>query len=169
MEELNKHLIDNICKINKCVMHYGVYALNNKEDIIFDKKISKSKFDSLLSKFVTSDYSVNVKKVYNNKNTFYDVNSKYAYKKTNFSNFDSNYKNLLIEICNEVDIGYANFSCKRDYHNIYEYEQTLIQLCPEINLNFVQESNYYTFSIIINVDHNIDNTIIKLNKILNML
>ena len=55
-------------------MHYGAYALNNKEDIIFDKKISKSKFDSLLSKFVTSDYSVNVKKVYNNKNTFYDVN-----------------------------------------------------------------------------------------------
>ena len=34
MEELNKHLIDNISKINKCVMHYGVYALNNKEDII---------------------------------------------------------------------------------------------------------------------------------------
>ncbi len=169
MEELNKHLIDNIGKINKCVMHYGEYALNNKEDIIFDKKISKSKFDSLLSKFVTSDYSCNVKKVYNNKNTFYDVNSKYAYKKTNVLNFDSNYKNLLIEIYNEVDIGYANFSCKRDYHNIYEYEQTLIQLCPEINLNFVQESNYYTFSIIINVDHNIDNTIIKLNKILNML
>ena len=95
MEELNKHLIDNIGKINKCVMHYGAYALNNKEDIIFDKKISKSKFDSLLSKFVTSDYSVNVKKVYNNKNTFYDVNSNYAYKKTNVSNFDSNYKNLL--------------------------------------------------------------------------
>ena len=43
MEELNKHLIDNIGKINKCVIHYGAYTLNNKEDIIFDKKISKIK------------------------------------------------------------------------------------------------------------------------------
>ena len=34
MEELNKHLIDNISKINKCVIHYGAYMLNNKEDII---------------------------------------------------------------------------------------------------------------------------------------
>ena len=48
MEELNKHLIDNISKINKCVIHYGAYMLNNKEDIIFDKKISKPKFDLLL-------------------------------------------------------------------------------------------------------------------------
>ncbi len=169
MEELNKHLIENISSINKCVIHYGNYSLNTKEDIIFDKKISKSKFDLLLSKFVTSDYSVNRKKVYNYKNNFYDLSSKYAYKKINCTNFDAGYKNLLIEVFNEVDIGYANFSCKREYHNIYEYEQTLIQICPEINLSFVQESNYYTFSIIINVDHNIDNTIIKLNKILNML
>tara|TARA_Y100001970_G_scaffold218550_1_gene268031 strand:+ start:139 stop:648 length:510 start_codon:yes stop_codon:yes gene_type:complete len=169
MEKLNKELTDNISSINKCIIHYGDYLLNSHEDIIFDKKLSKQRFDSLLSKFVTSDYSVNRKKVYNYKNYFYDITSKYAFKKTNFSNFDTDYKNLLIEIYNEVDIGYANFSCKRDYHNIYEYELTRIKLCPEINLNFIQESNYYTFSIEINVDHNIDNTIIKLNKILNML
>jgi hypothetical protein len=168
MEKLNKHLIDNISNINKCIIHYGDYLLNN-EDIIFDKKLSKQRFDSLLAKFVTSDYSVHNKKIYNYKNYFYDMKSKYAYKKINFSNFNTDYKNLLIEIYNEVDIGYSNFSCKRDYHNIYEYEKTCIQLCPEINLNFLQESNYYTFSIEINVDHNIDNTIIKLNKILKML
>ena len=168
MDKLNKHLLENINKINKCVIHYGEYLLNS-EDIIFDKKISKDRFDVLLSRFVTSDYTVSKKKIYNFKNCFYDVNSKYAYKKSNFSNFDVDYKNLLVEIYQETDIGYANFSCKRDYHNIYEHEQTLIELCPEIKLNFIQESNYYTFSIIINVDHNIDNTIIKLNKILNML
>ena len=39
MEELNKHLIENISSINKCVIHYGNYSLNTKEDIIFDKKI----------------------------------------------------------------------------------------------------------------------------------
>ena len=70
MEKLNKHLIENISKINKCIIHYGAYTLNNKEDIIFDKKISKSKFDLLLSRFVTSDYSVTKKNVYNYKNLF---------------------------------------------------------------------------------------------------
>ena len=169
MDKLNKHLIENISSINRCIIHYGTFLLNQDQNIIFDKKVSKSYFDTLLSKFVTSDYSVKRKKIYNIKNAFYDVWEKYAFKKVNCSNFEVDYKNLHVELYNEVDIGYANFPCKRNYHNIYEYELTKIKLCPELYLNFVQEENYYTFSIEIIVDHNIDNTIIKLNKILNMI
>ena len=168
MEKLNKHLLENIKEINKCYIHYGEYLVNG-ENIIFNKKISKERFENIIRQFTTSKYTVNNKIVYNHKNTFYDYNKKYAYKKTKCSNFECDYKNLLIELYKEEDIGYANFTCKREYHNTYQYELTRIELCPEIFLNFIQEENYYTFSIEINVDHNIDNTIIKLNKILSML
>lgn len=169
MDKLNKHLTESITSINRCVIHYGTYIFNQDKDLVFDKKISKSYFDMLLSKFVTNDYSVNKKKIYNIKNVFYDVEKKYAFKKINCSNFEVDYKNLLVELFNEVDIGYANFTCKREYHNIYDYELTRIKIAPELYLNFVQEGNFYTFSIEIIVDHNIDNTIIKLNKILELL
>ena len=96
MEKLNLFLTQNIYNINKCLIHYGEYNLNNK-DIIFNKKISKERFDSLLSKFVTNKYSVKNKIVYNNKNYFNDVNKNEAYKKINNSNFKSDYNNLLIE------------------------------------------------------------------------
>ena len=58
MDKLNKHLIENISSINRCIIHYGTFLLNQDQNIIFDKKVSKSYFDTLLSKFVTSDYSV---------------------------------------------------------------------------------------------------------------
>ena len=43
------------------------------KDIIFNKKLSKERFDALLTKFVTNKYSVKKKLVYNYKNYFYDV------------------------------------------------------------------------------------------------
>lgn len=168
MEELNKFLTNNIYNINKCLIHYGEYYLNDKE-IIFNKKISKEKFDSLISKFVTNKYSVENKIIYNYKNYFYDVSTNKAYKKINFNNFKSNYKNLLIETFNKQDINYTQFSCKKDYDNIYEYELTQISICPEINLNFIQEKNFYTFTIEIDVNSNIDNTVNKLNKLLTII
>jgi hypothetical protein len=168
MDKLNKHLLENLKEINKCVIHYGEYLVNSG-DIVFDKKISKNRFDSIINQFTSNKYTVNKKIIYNHKNSFCDINIKYAYKKVKCSNFETDYKNILVELYNEVDIGYSNFTCKREYHNVYEYESTKIELCPEIYLNFIQQGNYYTFSIEINVDHNIDNTIIKLNKILGLL
>ena len=168
MEQLNTFLTQNIYNINKCLIHYGEYNLNDK-DIIFNKKISKERFDELLSKFVTNKYSVKKKLVYNYKNYFYDVDSNNAYRKLNCNNFKSEYKNLLIETYNKQDINYTLFSCKKDYDNIYEYELTKVSIAPELNLNFVQEKNFYTFTIEIDVDVNIDNTIKKLNKLLTII
>lgn len=168
MEKLNLFLTQNIYNINKCLIHYGEYYLNNK-DIIFNKKISKEKFDALLSKFVTNKYSVKNKIIYNYKNYFYDLNSNEAFKKVNNSNFKSDYNNLLIETFNKQDINYTLFSCKKEYDNIYEYELTQILLSPELKLNFVYEKNFYTFTIEVDVDANIDNTIKKLNKLLTII
>jgi hypothetical protein len=168
MDKLNDFLTKNIYEINKCVIHYGEYYLKDKE-IIFNKKISKERFDSLLSKFVTNKYSVKRKIVYNYKNYFYDLDNNKAYRKINCNNFKSDYNNLLIETYNKEDINYTKFSCKKDYDNIYDYELTQISLAPELNLNFVQEKNFYTFTIEINVDANIDNTIHKLDKLLTIL
>jgi hypothetical protein len=168
MDKLTDFLTQNIYSINKCLIHYGDYYLNDKE-IIFNKKISKERFDILLSKFVTNKYSVKKKLVYNYKNYFYDLESNSAYKKINFSNFKSDYNNLLIETFNKQDINNTLFSCRKEYDNIYDYELTKVSICPELNLNFVQEKNFYTFTIEIDVDANIDNTIKKLNKLLTII
>jgi hypothetical protein len=168
MEKLNKFLTQNIYNINKCLIHYGDYYYNDKE-VIFNKKISKEKFDNLISKFVSNKYSVKKMLVYNYKNYFYDVNSNIAYRKLNCNNFKSDFNNLLIETYNKKDINYTEFSCKKEYDNIYEYELTQISLCDQLHLNFVQEKNYFTFTIEIDVDANIDNTIKKLNKLLEMV
>lgn len=168
MDKLNNFLINNIYNINKCLIHYGEYYLNDNE-LIFNKKISKERFDALISKFVTNKYSVKKKIVYNYKNYFFDIDINKAYKKINCNNFKSNYTNLLIETFNKQDINYTQFSCKKDYDNIYDYELTQISICPELNLNFIQEKNFYTFTIEIDVDANIDNTIKKINKLLTII
>ena len=90
MEKLNKFLTQNIYNINKCLIHYGDYYYNDKE-VIFNKKISKEKFDNLISKFVSNKYSVKKMLVYNYKNYFYDVNSNIAYRKLNCNNFKSDF------------------------------------------------------------------------------
>ena len=168
MDKLHEILTNNIYNINKCLIHYGEYYLNDT-DIIFNKKISKERFDLLISKFVTNKYSVKNKIVYNYKNYFYDLDNNKSYKKINFNNFKSDYTNLLIETFNKKDIDHTQFSCKKKYDNIYEYELTRISICPELHLNFIQEKNFYTFTIEIDVDENIDNTINKINKLLTII
>ena len=168
MEKLNEYLTRNIYSVNKCILHYGKYLVNDK-DIIFDKKINKTNFDELISKFVTNKYNVDKKIIYNYKNYFYDVSSNSAYKKIKNKNFNNLHDKLLIEVFNEEKIDVPTFSCRKEYDNIYEYELTRISLADELKLNFIQENNFYTFSIEINVDANIDNTIKKLNKLLTIL
>ena len=168
MEKLKKFLIENIYSINRCKIHIGKYLVNDK-DLIFDKKISKEKFDSLLSKFVTSKYSVKKEKIYNYKNYFYNVNDNEAYRITNNCVFDIKDNSMFVETYTKEDINYTKFSCKKDYDNIYEYELTQVSLAPELHLNFVHEKNFYTFTIEITIDANIDNTLKKLDSLLALI
>lgn len=168
MEKLKKFLIENIYSINRCKIHIGKYLVNDK-DIIFDKKISKERFDSLLFKFVTSKYSVKKEKIYNYKNYFYNVNENEAYRITNNCVFDIKDNSMFVETYNKEDINYTKFSCKKDYDNIYEYELTQVSLAPELHLNFVHEKNFYTFTIEITIDANIDNSLKKLDSLLALI
>lgn len=168
MEKLKKFLIENIYSINRCKIHIGKYLVNDK-DLIFDKKISKEKFDSLLSKFVTSKYSVKKEKIYNYKNYFYNVNDNKAYRITNNCVFNIKDNSMFVETYTKEDINYTKFSCKKDYDNIYEYELTQVSLAPELHLNFEHEKNFYTFTIEITIDANIDNSLKKLDSLLALI
>ena len=167
MNKLSLYLQDNINHYNRCLIHYGEYILNHN-DIIFNKKISKEKFDFLLNKFIGTKYDSSEVLIYNYKNVFLDVIKNKAYHKKKNKNFSVELKNIHVEIFNKEEINVINFSCKKDY-NIINHNLTRIEVSPEIYLNFVNESNFYTFTIEIIVDHNIDNTILKLNKLLKML
>ena len=97
MEKLNKFLTQNIYNINKCLIHYGDYYYNDKE-VIFNKKISKEKFDNLISKFVSNKYSVKKMLVYNYKNYFL-----YAYKKQDLRKYKKSVSTLKRQLKNYKD------------------------------------------------------------------
>jgi len=168
MDQLGDYLLSNVNSYNRCIIHLGGYILKS-EDKIFNKKLTKEKYDSLLSKFVQNKYKMHNKIIYRYKNYYYDVNKKKAYKKINNKNYDIKCDNYFVELFKQEDIDESLFSCRREYDSVYNYELIKIELAPELFLNFISESNFYTASIEVVVDHNIDNTRMKLKKLFAMI
>ena len=168
MEKLSNYVMNNLDKYNKIIIHYGEYILNN-ENVIFNKRISKEKFSELLSKFSSNKYKVYNRLLYNYNNKFAYIHEKKAFIKNNNTNYDLGYKNLLVEIFKEETLNYSEFSCKSDYHSIRDFELTRIEVDKNIFLNFVHEKDFYTFSIELNIDHNVDNSLTKFNRLLKMM
>jgi hypothetical protein len=168
MEKLSNYVMNNLDKYNKIIIHYGEYILNN-ENVIFNKRISKEKFSELLSKFSSNKYKVYNRLLYNYNNKFAYIHEKKAFIKNNNTNYDLGYKNLLVEIFKEETLNYSEFSCKSDYHSIRDFELTRIEVDENIFLNFVHEKDFYTLSIELNIDHNVDNSLTKFNRLLKMM
>ena len=57
MDQLGDYLLSNVNSYNRCIINLGGYILKS-EDIIFNKKLTKEKYDSLLSKFVQNKYKM---------------------------------------------------------------------------------------------------------------
>jgi hypothetical protein len=140
---------NNINTIEICM---GSYDIKNKDNIVFNKTISKSQYDQYLKK-----YLLNKKNTYNQ--TIYRYNSNYLYisdndkthfVKNNFMKYSND--NALLITYNKQELSYHEFSCKNKYHIIQNNIIDMI-INDEISILFI---NNNSIKIKIKINHNID-------------
>jgi len=143
-------------------IYFGTNILSQKtNNIIFDKSISNSKFNSLLDKISTNNYKNTIykQKIYNVNSNYLNLNSKKHTTKSNINSLFDDDKLYLYYSENEEQ--YNSFPSNKNY-NIIEQHINQYTINNEINLLFIN-NNQLKISLLIN--HNIDHTIKQLESL----
>ena len=160
MNQFNKLLLNyKTNTINKCCIYFGETEINNKNIVIFNKTlINHSHFLNIIS-------SLNYKnKSYDTKIINYNNHYLNKYKNIHTKNTNINHNiidNKLIITYLETIIPNNDFSCKKKYNTL---NLSIIEFIINDEISIIFSDNTIKIELIIN--HNIDNTLKILPKIL---
>lgn len=145
--------------INKCTIYLGNLEIKNKNITIFNKNINNIKH--YLNIISTKNYKHNSfnTKIINYNNHYLDTQSNIHFKKTNINHTYIN--NLLLLTYLETKLPINEFSCKQNYNIL---EESIIKFIVNNEISILFNNSSIKIDIIVN--HNIDNTIKLLNKLL---
>ena len=144
----------NSNKINTLDMYIGHYIIKNKNNIVFNKNISKENYNKYLNKYLLyKNISYNQSIYRDNNNYLYINNNREHYFKTNFKNF--NLDNVLLVSYNKQCKSYSEFPCKKTY-NIIKNKIIKFIINDEISILFIEENEILNIKIEIDINHNID-------------
>lgn len=161
MNQINKFLLNyNTHNINKCSIYLGSIEIKNKNILVFNKNILD--YTNYLNIISTLNYKHNSYKSqilnYNHHYLNKSKNSHYKFTNINHNIIDDN---KLIITYQETIQPIHDFSCKQNYNIL---NQSIHEFIVNNEITLIFTDNSIKIDIIVN--HNIDNTLKFLPKIL---
>lgn len=151
--------------INKLTIIFG----SKKDNISFNKNINSKFYSNKKNEFFTKYNNQSYKEsIYRFDNSFLNTISNKHYKISNEKKIHDKRDYLLIISYKETEKPYSDFSCQKNYY-ILEQIVTKFIVNDEINLLFIENKKNKCIKIDIILNHNIDNTLVKINDLLDNL
>ena len=155
-------------KINHCELYLTSNEINNK---IYNLEIEDSKWQKLFSKFSQYTFTQKTLKCYRYHNNYLYLdknnykNNLHIQEYQNIQNI--RFDNFIGKLTFRTENNQSSFSCQEEYDIIEELKIIEVKINDEINVQFIS-SPENSIKINIKLNHNIDNNVIILKKILSL-
>ena len=165
MNQLEKKLLlYKTNNINSLDIYLGSFDIISKDITLFNKEITKDKYNTILNNTFTKNYKHKIckKQIYSYNQHYLDISTNEHISKNNIKKTKYNNNIIMVSYHKKIE-PYHSFSCKSNYTTC-NYTTTEFKINNEISLFFNEDQSNICFNIL--VDHNIDNTIKLLHTLL---
>lgn len=163
LENFNQH------KSNHCELYLTSSELNNK---IYNLNIDDTKWQQLFSKFYQYTFKQKHIKCYRYNNNYLYLDKNNYKNNVHIQEYERNtqdirFDNFIGRLTHRTENNQSSFSCQEEYDSIEELKIIEIKINDEINVQFISSPNN-SIKINIKLNHNIDNNVIILKKIISL-